>query len=75
MARRHLSSSQLAIVALEVEKYLAVEAKERMIAAQNNDAGRAASQIIEQQEKGKASEQAARMVGTNRQYVSLCMRF
>lgn len=70
LKRRHLTSSQLAVVALDIEKYLAEEAKLRQIAAQNNNAGRAVSQIIDQQVKGKAAEQAAAIVGTNRQYVS-----
>lgn len=71
LKRRHLDSGQRAFVAVEIEKVLAQAAKERMIAAQNNDAGRAASQRIEQlpQTNGKAAAQAATIVGTNRQYV------
>jgi hypothetical protein len=39
--RRHLTSSQLAFVALALEPHYAEKAKQRQLAAQNNDAGRA----------------------------------
>ena len=66
--RRHLNSSQRAVVSLEVEKYLAAEAKERMTAGHNQYTS--PSQRIEQGSSGRAAEQAAELVGTNRQYVS-----
>ena len=59
-------SRQLGFVALEIEKILAVEAKERQGARTDLNI----SQRIEQSNDGKASEQAAKIVGTNRQYVS-----
>jgi ParB-like chromosome segregation protein Spo0J len=65
--RRHLSSSQKAVIALEVEKFLSVEAKERQRGGQG---GVLLSQKIEQANPGKATEQAAKLIGTNRQYVS-----
>lgn len=70
LKRRHLDAGQKAFVALEIEPMLAAFAKERMTAAQNNDAGRAASEKIQQQEKGKAAVQAAAIVGTNAHYVA-----
>lgn len=75
LARRHLTSSQRAVIALEVERQLAEEAEVR-----RRELGRQAAikqhgwvgQIIEQPttEPGRASEQAAALMGTNRQYVS-----
>ena len=62
--RRHLTSSQRAFVALELEKLYAVEAKERQ--GTRNDI----TQKVAEGEQGEAREQAARATGTNRQYVS-----
>lgn len=62
LKRRHLSSSQKAMVALEIEKQLAVEAKKRMLAGVCNP-----TQLFAQ---GEARQQAAEIVGTNHQYVS-----
>lgn len=45
------------------------EARERQLAAQNNDAGRAVREKIPQQENGKARDKAAEAVGTNGKYV------
>lgn len=44
--RRNLTPSQKAALALELEKQLAAEARKRMLAAQNNNAGRVASGTI-----------------------------
>ena len=67
LKRRHLSSSQLAVVALEVERQLAEEARKRMVAGRKLDP----DQIIDQGGRNaQAAEQAAALVGTNRQYVS-----
>jgi site-specific DNA-methyltransferase (adenine-specific) len=81
--RRHLTSSQKAVVALEIEKYLAKEAKERQRAGAeltHKKLGRKYDekmlvQIVEQASehnpnKWKSIFQAADSVGTNRQYVS-----
>lgn len=64
--RRHLNSGQRATLALDIEKVLAAEAKDRQ--GTRNDI----SQIFERSDPnaGKAAEQAAAIVGTNRQYVS-----
>ena len=72
LKRRHLDSGQRAFVALRVEQTLAEAARERMLASQNNDAGRAAFQRIEKQADTPihAAARAAAMVGTNRQYVA-----
>lgn len=64
LQRRHLTSSQKAIVALEIEKHLAEEAEKRMLA------GAKANPVqIFGQGSGRASDQAAQIVGTNGQYI------
>lgn len=76
VARRHLTSSQKAVLALELEPMLAARAKERQRAAAqatNEKLGRDTlpQTIAEATEgTGEAREQAAEMTGTNRQYVS-----
>jgi hypothetical protein len=62
LQRRHLTSSQKGMIATVVEVYLAKEAEKRMLAGKKADP----SQKVVQ---GKSSEQAARLLGTNRQYV------
>lgn len=64
LKRRHLSSGQKAVIAIEVEKQLAVEAKQRQGA--RNDI----VQKFDQSSAGRAAVQAATITGTNRQYVS-----
>lgn len=71
LKRRHLTSSQKAVVALEVEKALAVEARERqgtrVDLLQNSQNF---SQIFEKSSGPiHAAPEAAAIVGTNRQYV------
>lgn len=63
-------ATQRAMVALEVEKHLAKEAKERKTATLKRGDKKAApvSQKVEQ--RGKAAEKAAALTKTNRQYVS-----
>ena len=65
--RRHLTSSQRAVVALDILPMLEAEARERQLATlkQNTD-----SQLVDYRENGKSTEQAAAITGTNRQYVS-----
>lgn len=66
LKRRHLTSSQKAPIALDVEKYLAEEAREK-------EAQRKTTfQKIEKSNLPPvhAAQQAAAIVGTNRQYVS-----
>ncbi len=65
LKRRHLTNSQKAMIAVDVEKLLAKEARERQSTHKKGDVY--LSQKIEQ---GKSAEQAAQLVGTNRQYVS-----
>ena len=78
LARRHLNSSQTAFVALEVEKVLAKEAKERQIEA-GVQFGRGSAKVVEkipqailESEKPiepKACDKAAEAVGgTNARY-------
>jgi len=79
--RRHLTSSQKAVIALEIEKYLAKEAAERRRAAAaltNAKLGReydeTLSQLFDEASRDprerRSDFQAATLVGTNRQYVS-----
>lgn len=68
--RRHMTSSQLAVVALDILPMLEAEARERQKGGQG---GVLLSQKIDEA-NGKASEQAAAMTGTNRQYVSEAKR-
>ena len=63
--RRHLNPGQLAFVALEVERLLAVQAKER----QRGGQGGALLVANLRQAKGRASEQAAAMFGVSPRYV------
>ena len=68
--RRHLNSSQKAVIALEVEKQIALQAKANMSAGggdKRGQNGRAGLQIVAN--PVRSAEQAAAMVGTNRQYV------
>ena len=62
--RRHLTSSQRAVLALRVEALEAERAKERM------SLGGQGPQLIADLERGEARDKAAEKVGTNRQYVS-----
>ena len=64
--RRHLTSSQKAVIALEVEKYLAVEARQRQEAGNNQHR---LKEIIPEGSQGQARDQAAAIVGTNGRYV------
>lgn len=64
--RRHLTASQLAIIANEALPMYEAEAKARMLATQNNQAAR---EIVPQQVNGKAVDQAAKDFGTNGRYV------
>lgn len=60
--RRHLTSSQRAVLALDVLPLLEAKAKERQVEAGKH------KQIIA--EAGQARDQAAKITNTNRQYVS-----
>lgn len=64
LKRRHLDKGQLAFVALDIEKALAEEAKERQRLGGIDKVPQIFAEPIE------AREQAAAIVGTNRQYVS-----
>jgi hypothetical protein len=68
LERRHLTSTQKALLALKLEPMYATEAKERKWKGVKPDL----SQIIDQgsDNGGKAATQAAKAVGSNRQYVS-----
>lgn len=60
--RRHLTPSQKAFVALEAEKLLTKEAKQRQRMGKQK--------VADPNAKGQARDKAAELVGVNRQYVS-----
>jgi len=73
--RRHLTSSQKAVVALDIERLLAEEAKERQrrAAAETNaklGRGETLTEKIPEASRGESRAQAAAIVGTNARYVS-----
>ena len=68
LRRRHLSPSQLAFVALEIEKAEAVLAKQRQEAGANQYAS--LTERIPEASAGEAREKAADAVGINPRYVS-----
>lgn len=71
--RRHLTSSQLAALAVELEVQLAKEAKERQREQARRNQPQADRQKVETLppiEKSKARDQAAAIAGTNGRYVS-----
>jgi ParB-like chromosome segregation protein Spo0J len=74
--RRHLSSSQRAALAADIEPMLAAEAKERQRQHGKTAPGRNAETLTQKVEqvsdrnKRSAAAQAATLTGTNRQYVS-----
>ena len=91
LQRRHLTSSQKAVLALDIEKMLAEEARKRQVAlagtrpnsqvesdtllkdfskVENGNNGAANSE----RHANEATAQAAAIVGTNRQYVSITTR-
>ena len=70
--RRHLTSSQRAAVALEIEPMLAAEAKVRQEQHGGTAPGKKhlGKELPKCSDDGKAAEQAAKLTGTNRQYVA-----
>jgi len=62
LQRRHLTSSQKAMIAVEVEKYLSIEAKKNM-----SQGGKGLQKIAN---PVHAAQQAAALVGTNHTYVT-----
>ena len=77
LQRRHLTSSQKAVVAMDVLPMLEAEAKERQRAAGEEFGRGKLTQLIgeaidepRERHANEAVQQAAQMVGTNRQYVN-----
>lgn len=71
LKRRHLSSTQLGFVALSIEKTLARDAKERQrLGGAEKVPQTFGEPQIESKHANEAAEQAAAIVGSNRQYVS-----
>ena len=66
LIRRHLTSSQRAVIAHDLLPVLEAEAKERQ-----RDAGSLAKKLANHQANGKASQAAARITGTNSNYVEV----
>jgi ParB-like nuclease family protein/DNA methylase len=72
MMRRHLTPSQKAVVAHDLLPLLEKEAKERQRKANEyRGNGRLAQKCANRNGKGKASEAAARIIGTNPRYVEM----
>jgi len=73
--RRHLTSGQRAVVAIEIEPMLAGEAEARQKSGKSSDmsaGGRGktlGNSLPKVSDDGKATQQAAKLTGTNRQYV------
>lgn len=76
--RRHLTSSQLSVIALEVEKQLAEEANKRQLISlkQNNrnstesENGNDYSSVGQKNDQRRSAHEAANLLGTNHDYVS-----
>jgi N6-adenosine-specific RNA methylase IME4 len=68
LQRRHLTSSQRAVIALDVLPMLEMEAKERMIAGTNQHSSPPA--LMQEGSKGESSEQAAKLLNTSPRYVA-----
>ena len=66
LVRRHLTSSQRAVIAHDLLPLLEAEAKERQ-----RDGGSLAKKLAKRETNGKASQAAARMTGTNSTYVEV----
>jgi DNA methylase len=71
LARRHLTASQKAAVAAELEPLFAAEAAERRRRHGNTAPGRKAETVVEKSPPvtGKARDQAAALLGVNGRYV------
>ena len=71
--RRHLSSSQKAAIAAEILPIYKNEARQRMLATQNNAKGRRIADTGKSagQSTGEAAEVVARLLGTNKKYVQI----
>lgn len=69
LQRRHLTSSQKAVVALEVEKALAEEATAKEAERKRNQ-GDTTLEIFPKSEPIRAADQAAKILGTNAHYVT-----
>lgn len=72
LKRRHLTASQKAAIATDVLPLLEKEARERQIelAGSRPNSSPYLTQKIAEGAKGESRDQAAKIVGTNRQYVS-----
>jgi hypothetical protein len=69
IGRRHLTSSQKAMIGAEIEKLLAKEAAERRLANLKRGTTRADVQKTGHRVFGRSSDQAALLLGTNGQYI------
>lgn len=68
--RRHLTSSQRAVIALDVLPRLEARARARQRATLKQGDEHPVSQMFDEREQGRADEQAAALYETNRQYIS-----
>lgn len=72
--RRHLDVSQRAMIGAKTKALFEVEAKERQLAAQNNDAGRAVRANLPELVKGRARDHAAELVNVSSRSVDMASR-
>lgn len=75
LKRRDLTSSQKAVIGFDLLPLLAREAKERQARGHYNAPQYKDNQVSQkidtpEEQQGRAAEQAAKLVGTNRQYIS-----
>lgn len=67
--RRHLTSSQKAMVALDIERYLREEAETRRAANLKQGKARPDVERFQHRESGRSAAQAASLVGSNMHYI------
>jgi hypothetical protein len=65
LKRRHLSVSQKSTLAIRLKPMFEVKAKERQLATQNNESGKAVRANLPELVKGKSVDQAAAAVGVS----------
>ena len=61
--RRNISDFVRAELALKAEPLIAARAKERMLATQNNNAARAATANLPEQDKGETRDELSKLAG------------
>lgn len=70
LKRRHLTAGQRAAAASAAMPFYRGPAKERRVGTLKKGASKPVSQKIDEREKGRSTEHAAKRFGTNRQYIT-----